>query len=37
VFFRFLSRTVFSPHATIDAVLSALGRKFGETVTPAPA
>jgi len=37
VFFRFLSRFVFSQHATIDKLLQALGRKFGETVTPGPA
>jgi uncharacterized protein YndB with AHSA1/START domain len=35
VFFRFLSRFVFSQHATIDTMLAALGRKFGETTTPA--
>lgn len=32
VFFRFLSRFVFSHHATIDRSLQALGRKFGEEV-----
>lgn len=37
VFFRFMSRFVFSQHATIDSLLSALGRKFGETVIPGPA
>jgi len=37
VFFRFLSRTVFSPHATIDTMLRALGARFGESVTPGPA
>ena len=37
VFFRFLSRVVFSQHATIDAMLKSLGGKFGETVTPGPA
>jgi len=37
VFFRFLSRFVFSHSATIDTLLQALGRKFGETVTPGPA
>jgi uncharacterized protein YndB with AHSA1/START domain len=34
VIFRFLSRFVFSQHATIDKYLQALGRKFGEPVTP---
>lgn len=37
VFFRFMTRFVFSQHATIDQLLLALGRKFGETVTPGPA
>lgn len=32
--FRFMSRFVFSHHATIDAYLSALGKKLGESVTP---
>lgn len=32
--FRFMSRVVFSHHATIDAYLTALGTKLGETVTP---
>lgn len=34
--FRFLSRTVFSPAATLETYLRALGRKFGEKVEPAP-
>jgi hypothetical protein len=33
--FRFMSRFVFSHHATIDAYLTALGKKLGEPVTPA--
>lgn len=32
--FRFMSRFVFSHHATIDAYLTALGKKLGESVTP---
>jgi uncharacterized protein YndB with AHSA1/START domain len=32
--FRFMSRFVFSHHATIDAYLIALGKKLGEPVTP---
>lgn len=32
--FRFMSRFVFSHHATIDAYLTALGKKVGESVTP---
>jgi hypothetical protein len=32
--FRFMSRFVFSHHATIDAYLIALGQKLGESVTP---
>ena len=32
--FRFMSRFVFSHHATIDAYLTALGKKLGEPVTP---
>jgi hypothetical protein len=32
--FRFMSRYVFSHHATIDAYLTALGKKLGESVTP---
>jgi hypothetical protein len=32
--FRFMSRFVFSHHATIDAYLIALGKKLGESVTP---
>jgi uncharacterized protein YndB with AHSA1/START domain len=32
--FRFMSRFVFSHHATIDAYLIALGTKCGEAVTP---
>jgi uncharacterized protein YndB with AHSA1/START domain len=32
--FRFMSRFVFSHHATIDAYLIALGKKVGESVTP---
>ena len=35
--FRFLSRFVFSHHATIDAYLRALGTKLGDPVTPEPA
>jgi uncharacterized protein YndB with AHSA1/START domain len=35
--FRFMSRIVFSQHATIDTYLRALGTKFGESVTPEPA
>jgi uncharacterized protein YndB with AHSA1/START domain len=34
--FRFMSRFVFSHHATIDAYLTALGKKLGEPVTPEP-
>jgi len=33
---RFLSRFVFGQTSTMDGYLTALGRKFGETVTPAP-
>ena len=33
---RFLSRFVFGQTSTMDGVLRALGRKHGETVTPAP-
>jgi hypothetical protein len=29
-----MSRFVFSHHATIDAYLTALGKKLGEPVTP---
>ena len=29
-----MSRFVFSHHATIDAYLTALGKKLGESVTP---
>ncbi len=32
--FRFMSRFVFSHYATIDAYLTALGKKLGESVTP---
>lgn len=32
--FRFMSRFVFSHHASIDAYLAALGKKLGESVTP---
>lgn len=32
--FRLMSRFVFSHHATIDAYLTALGKKLGESVTP---
>jgi uncharacterized protein YndB with AHSA1/START domain len=32
--FRFMSRFVFSHHATIDAYLTALGKRVGESVTP---
>jgi hypothetical protein len=32
--FRFMSRFVFSHHATIDTYLIALGKKLGESVTP---
>lgn len=35
--FRFLSRFVFSHHATIDTYLRALGTRLGESTTPAPA
>jgi hypothetical protein len=34
VLFRFVSRFVFGHTATMDAYLRALGRKFGEEVTP---
>lgn len=34
---RFLSRFVFGQTSTMDAYLSALGRKHGESVTPGPA
>ncbi len=34
IFFRFMSRFVFGHTSTIDGYLTALGRKFGETVTP---
>jgi uncharacterized protein YndB with AHSA1/START domain len=34
--FRFMSRFVFSHHATIDRYLRALGAKLGETTTPEP-
>lgn len=34
VFFRFMSRFVFGQTSTIDTYLAALGRKFGENVTP---
>jgi len=37
VLFRFLSRVVFSQHATIDRLLRALGDRFGESVTAGPA
>jgi uncharacterized protein YndB with AHSA1/START domain len=33
---RFLSRYVFGQTSTMDAYLKALGRKYGETVTPGP-
>lgn len=33
--FRFLSRFVIGQHGTIEAYLKALGKKFGEDVTPA--
>jgi uncharacterized protein YndB with AHSA1/START domain len=33
---RFLSRVVFGQTSTLDGYLQALGRKFGETVTPGP-
>jgi uncharacterized protein YndB with AHSA1/START domain len=32
--FRFMSRFVFSHHATIDTYLTALGKRLGEVVTP---
>jgi acetaldehyde dehydrogenase (acetylating) len=32
--FRFMSRFVFSHHATIDAYLTALGKRLGEPVSP---
>jgi hypothetical protein len=32
--FRFMSRFVFSHHATIDAYLTSLGKKLGEPVAP---
>ena len=35
--FRFMARFVFGYHATMDAYLKALGKKFGEDVTPEPA
>lgn len=34
VIFRFLSRYAFGHTATIDSYLTALGKQFGETVTP---
>lgn len=34
ILFRFLSRFVFGHTSTMDAYLTALGRKFGEKVTP---
>jgi uncharacterized protein YndB with AHSA1/START domain len=34
--FRFLARAVFGYHATMEAYLRALGKKFGEDVTPVP-
>lgn len=34
VFFRFMSRFVFGQTSTMDRYLVALGRKFGENVTP---
>lgn len=34
---RFLSRFVFGQTSTMDAYLTALGKKHGETVTPGPA
>ena len=32
--FRLMARFVFGYHATMDAYLSALGKKFGEAITP---
>jgi len=32
--FRFLSHTVFGVHGTMDGYLKALGKRFGEAVTP---
>ena len=34
VLFRFLSRFVFGHHATFAGYVRALGRRFGEEVTP---
>jgi len=34
VIFRFMSRYVFGQTASLDAYLTALGKRFGETVTP---